>query len=342
MLKTHLGRLNELPRARLVETETPIQAMENLSRRTGGAALYVKRDDLTGTAFGGNKLRQLEYYFGEAQAQSADTILITGAVQSNFMRLAAATACRLNMACHLQLEERVPDPDETYRKSGNVLLDKLLGATLYTYPDGEDEAGADARIGELAEELKSQGKKPYIIPLSPGKPPKGALGYVNGALEILAQIDEQDLAIDEIVVASGSGHTHAGLLFGLRAVDSDLPVRGICVRRAADQQRPRIQDHCAQIAALLAVENPVNDSDIDLNDSFLAPGYGRLGDAAGDALVAAARTEALILDPVYTAKTMAGALARARTLGQGKRILFIHTGGNPALFAYADKLSGLF
>ncbi len=144
-----LGRLDALPRARLAHTPTPLEALPNLSARLGGA-LYVKRDDCTGLAFGGNKVRQLEFYLGEAVAQEADTILITGAVQSNFARLAAAAARKLGMDCHIQLEQRVPKTDPLYRNSGNVLLDRILGATLHSYAHGEDEAGADRRIRDFA------------------------------------------------------------------------------------------------------------------------------------------------------------------------------------------------
>ena len=204
--------------------------MPNLTSHCNGARLFVKRDDNTGLAMGGNKVRQLEYYFGEALVQNADTVLITGAVQSNFVRLAAASARRLGMDIHIQLEERVDKDDVRYRESGNVLLDRMLGATLYSYPDGEDEAGADRRIGEIAEGLRKEGRKPYVIPLSPGHPPLGALGYVVAADELLAQIDERNLAIDEVFVASGSGATHSGLLYGLRALGSDIPVTGVCIR----------------------------------------------------------------------------------------------------------------
>ncbi|MCH8155823.1 MAG: D-cysteine desulfhydrase family protein [Proteobacteria bacterium] len=307
-----LGRLDDLPRARLGHVPTPIEAMPNLGARLGADALYVKRDDCTGLAFGGNKVRQLEFYLGDAVAQAADTILITGAVQSNFARLAAAGARKLGMDCHIQLEERVPKTDPLYRNSGNVLLDRLLGATLHTYPGGEDEAGADAHLREIAAGLEAQGRRPYVIPLAPGHAPLGALGYVDAAREILAQAAAQDLAFDEIVVSSGSGHTHGGLLFGLRALGCPARVTGICVRRPAAAQRPRIESRCREIAELLEAAPVVAEDDVHLTDEFLAPGYGQLNPATVEAIELAARTEALILDPVYTGKTMAGFIQRAR------------------------------
>lgn len=242
-------RLDELPRARLAHLPTPIEEMPNLAAALGGdLRLYVKRDDCTGLAFGGNKIRQLEFYMGEAQAAEADTILITAAVQSNFIRSAAAAARKLGMDCHIQLEERVPRDDATYHQSGNVLIDKLLGATLYSYPDGEDEAGADARIAEIAKGLN---RRPYIIHLAPGHLPLGALGYVDAARELVGQMAESDLAFDEIVVASGSGHTHGGLLLGLRALGCDVPVTRVCVRRAF---HPALfSEHQAEIVLALGI-----------------------------------------------------------------------------------------
>ncbi len=333
-----LGRLGELPRTRLGHAPTPLEPMANLASRLDSGDLYVKRDDCTGLAFGGNKVRQLEFYLGEAVAAEADTILITGAVQSNFVRLAAAAARVLGMDCHVQLEERVPKNDPLYRTNGNVLLDRLLGATIHSYARGEDEAGADARVHEIAAELAGQGRRPYVIPLAPGHKPLGALGYVVAAAELLEQMRALDLTLDEIFVASGSGNTHAGLLFGLRALGCPVPVTGMCVRRAADIQAQRIAGRCRDIADLLDLEPVVGDADIVLEDDFLAPGYGHLNEATLSAIALAARTEALILDPVYTGKTMAGLVRRAGEPGDARRMLFVHTGGAPAIFAYGEVL----
>ena len=335
-----LGCLDQLPRARLGHLPTPLEAMPNLAAGLGfGGALYVKRDDCTGLAFGGNKVRQLEFYLGEATAKGADTVLITGAVQSNFVRTAAAAARRLGMDCHVQLEERVPRSDPEYRNSGNVLLDRMLGATLHSYAQGEDEAGADRRLREIADELRTQGRRPYIVPLAPGHKPLGSLGYVDAAREMLAQLKQQALRIDEIVVASGSGATHAGLLFGLRVLGSSIPVTGICVRRAAGLQRERLAERCREIADLLGVAPAVAEQDIVVTDEFLAPGYGHLNDATVRAIDLAARCEALILDPVYTGKVMAGVIRRAAEAGVERNILFLHTGGTPATFAYSAPLT---
>jgi len=314
--------------------------MLNLARETGAKGLFVKRDDCTGLAFGGNKVRQLEFYLGEALADKADTILITGAVQSNFVRTAAAAASRLGLACHVQLESRVKRADDVYLRSGNVLLDRLFGAQLHYYPDGEDEAGADRQVREIAANVTRAGGTPYVIPLAAGPAPVGALGYVLAAGELLEQLHSERIPIDEIVVASGSGHTHAGLLFGLRAHGSDIAVTGVCVRRDARAQRRRIRARCSEIADLLGMHSPVESSDIVLTDRFLPPGYGQVNPGTLNALSCSARLEGLLLDPVYTGKAMAALIQRA--VASRGSLMFVHTGGIPALFAYEQFLSETF
>lgn len=334
-----LGRLAAIARTRFFEGPTPLEPMPNLTRRCGGARLLVKRDDAMGPAFGGNKVRQLEFYLGAAHERDADCVLITGAVQSNFARLTAAAARKLGMDCHIQLEERVKKSDPGYRNSGNVLLERMLGATLHAFPEGENETGADARLGEIAEDLRRQGRRPYIIPLAPGHPPLGALGYVAAAHELLLQIAAGGLAVDEIVVASGSGNTHAGLLCGLRALGSPIAVRGICVRRDAAAQTPRLRARCRAIAELLEIDPPVNDDDVVLDESFLAPGYGLAGEATWAAILLGARTEGLMLDPTYTGKAMAGFIHRAENTPPEATLVFVHTGGTPAIFAYEQDIA---
>ena len=333
-----LGRLPTLPRVTMTGAPTPLERLDNLSRVNTGAVLWAKRDDMHGLAFGGNKVRQLEYYFGAARAEGADTVLITGAVQSNFCRLTAAFAAKLGMACHIQQEERVPKNDPVYRGSGNVLIERMLGARLHSFPAGEDEAGADAALEALAAKLRAQGRQPYVIHLAPGHPPLGALGYIHCAEEVLEEIAAEGVEIDHIAVPSGSGATHAGFLFGLRALGSALPVTGYCVRRAAGLQKPRIESRCQEIADLLGIANPVTAADVVVNDRFLGPGYGLLNAPTARAIRLAARTEALMLDPVYTGKCMAGALNIAGNLAPDRNVLFLHTGGTPAIFAYAQCL----
>ncbi|WP_171174253.1 D-cysteine desulfhydrase family protein [Ruegeria sp. HKCCD8929] len=326
----------QFPKARLLANRTPLERLDRLSEHFG-LDLWIKRDDLTGLGGGGNKIRQLDYYMGAALADGADTILITGAVQSNYVRSAAAAAARLGMQAILQLEDRVPGMDDTYRTSGNVLLCQILGAEHMFYPEGEDEAGADRALYARAEALRTEGRRPYVIPLGLDAKPLGALGYVDAAREILDQGPE----FDAIVVASGSGATHGGLLYGLRRLGSQVPVHGICVRRAAAAQSERLNVVTTKIAALLGQDNPVTPSDILTWDGALAPGYGRMGAQAREAMTLMARMEGLFLDPVYTAKTFAGVpgLLAEGQLRPGSRVLFVHTGGIPALFAYQNDIA---
>ena len=328
--------LERFPRAVMGHLPTPMEALPNLSAALR-LSLFVKRDDCTGVGFGGNKVRQLEYYLGAAQAAGADVLLITGAVQSNFVRTAAAMGRRLGMECHIQLEERVPDISAVHRTNGNVLLDQLLGATLHSFSEGENEAGADQAIERIADDLRSRGQRPYIIPLGADSKPLGALGYVRAAVEIQTQIQAVG-GIDEIVVGSGSALTHAGLLLGLRLLGDHTPVYGVCVRRTANLQAARVLKRVADTAALLQVTCPVGETDIRLTDAALGPGYGQMTPETISAIELTARTEGLFLDPVYTGKVMAGliGLGQADQLN-GSRVLFLHTGGQPALFGYADQ-----
>lgn len=333
----HPGRMKDLPRVVLWLDPTPLEQQLNLAQHLGAETVLIKRDDCNGLAFGGNKVRQCEYYLGEAVSQKADTLLITGAVQSNFVRTVAAAAAKLGMDCHIQLENRVANDHPDYKKSGNVFLDRLLGATLHTYPDGEDEEGADANLHAIAEGLKASGKNPYIIHLHPSHPPLGAIGYIDAALELVEQFESLEHLPDRIFVPSGSGNTHAGLLFGLRAAGCSIPVIGICVRRNKGLQRPRLESRMEQIAELLECPSPVVAGDIILEDGFLAPGYGVPGGETLSAIGLAAKKEAIILDPVYTGKTMAGLIDHAQN-NPGENLVFIHTGGGPSIFGYTDRM----
>jgi D-cysteine desulfhydrase family pyridoxal phosphate-dependent enzyme len=335
-----LSRLSSFPRVKIAHVPTALEEMPNLTRALGGPELFVKRDDNTGVAFGGNKARQLEYYFGEALEQGADTILITGAVQSNYARMTAAVSARLGMECHIQLEERVSDTDELYRTSGNVLLDRLMGAKIHSYPEGEDERGADLALEKKAEDLRRKGAKPYVIPLGPGHPPLGALGYIEAAAEFLNQLDEKGMKIDDIIIPSGSGLTQGGLLFGLRALGSSIRVTGNCHRRTALFQKERIAQVIKGISELLGIDDPIKEEDIVLYDIAIGPGYGLMDAGTREAILLAAQKEALFCDPVYSGKAMAGmiSLIREGRFRKDSHVLFWHTGGQPAIFAYGSKI----
>lgn len=324
-------------RVDIVRGPTPLNRVPRLSAALG-IDLYIKRDDLAGPTLGGNKARQLEYYFGAAKTAGADTMLITGAVQSNFARLTAAVARAEGMHAVLQLEDRVKGKSPVYHASGNVLLSRLLGAEVMTYPEGEDEAGADAALHVRAEELRAQGRVPYVIHLAKDHPPLGALGYVDAAKEMLLQQPD----IDVFVVASGSGSTHAGLLAGLRGAGSSARVVGSCVRRDGATQHARIGRVIEGLKLLYDGAAKVASTDIETWDGALAPGYGQIGEAAASAMKLMAQTEGLILDPVYTAKSFAAvpALVATGDIPKDARVCFVHTGGLAALFAYEDVISG--
>ena len=334
-----MDSFTDFARAELLSAQTPIEPLARLSE-TLGVDLYVKRDDLAGLPFGGNKSRQLEYYLGAALAQRADTILITGAVQSNFVRTAASAAARLGLQTVVQLETRVSGMDAVYETSGNVLLSQIMGAEFMYYPEGEDEAGADAALRARADALKNEGRRPYVIPLALNIPPLGALGYVRAAHEILAQ----DSGFEYVVVASGSGLTHAGLLAGFKQAGSNATIIGSCVRRAKQIQSDRIATVLDNLATLAGTQLRATRNDIHIWDGALAPGYGHLGPVGTRAMQMMARSEGVMLDPVYTAKAFAAIpeLVSEGTIPKGSRVLFVHTGGLAALFAYQTELQALF
>lgn len=330
------GPIHSHPKTSLLAGPTPLERADRLSEKLD-LDLWIKRDDLAGVSFGGNKSRQLEYYLGAALADKADTILITGAVQSNFVRTAAAAAAKLGMTTIVQLEDRVKTTSERYASSGNVLLAEIMGIEVMRYPEGEDEADADRALRQRAEDLKAEGRRPFVIPLGLGNKPLGALGYMDAATEI---IDQQDGAFDVIITPSGSGLTHGGLLAGLRAAGDQTRVVGGCVRRAADLQTARIATVVGDLQKLVDAPLNVRDGDIEVRDGALAPGYGHLGLVAAKAMRMTAQAEGLFLDPVYASKAFATifALKDEGALKLGARVLFIHTGGLAALFAYEPEI----
>lgn len=333
-----IAGVGAFPRVALAQRPTPLESMPNLSRAVGVKGLFVKRDDCTGLAMGGNKVRQLEFYLGEAVARGASVVLITGAVQSNYARCTAAAAAKLGLRCVIQLEDRVEGMAPEYHLSGNVLLDRLFGAEIRTYPEGEDESGADRSLDALAEELTAQGERPYVIHLSAGHRPLGALGYVEAAEELLEQASGMDVDLGSVVVASGSAQTHAGLLVGLHASGrGEIRVHGICVRRQADAQGKRVLRCARAVEELLGLGGLLGPEDVNVTDRHLGPGYGQPTRESEEAILLAARQEGLLLDPVYTGKALAGMLSLARAGAfEGRSALFLHTGGTPALFGYGS------
>jgi len=326
--------LSKFPRLRIGHLPTPLEPMDNLSRHLGGPRIWVKRDDCTGLSTGGNKTRKLEFLMAEALARKADTIITQGATQSNHARQTAAVAARLGMDCHILLEDRTGMDDAAYTLNGNVLLDRLHGATVARRPGGAD---MNAEMEALAESLRRQGRKPYVIP-GGGSNPVGALGYVNAALELLVQANDMGLRIDRLVHATGSAGTQAGLVAGLRATNSGIPVLGIGVRAPRERQEASVFDLACRTAELIGAPGAVARADVAANCDYVGEGYGLPTPAMVEAVTLLARQEGLLLDPVYSGKGMAGLidLVRKGELAGDENIVFLHTGGSAALFGYPD------
>ncbi len=330
----HLARF---PRRRYTPFATPIEKLSHLTRHLGGPEIYIKRDDLLGLAAGGNKTRKLEFLVADALAQGADTLITVGAVQSNHCRLTLAAAVREGLKCRLVLEQRVPGSYDA-KASGNNFLFDLLGVESVTVVDaGADLAGA---MQAIAAELKAQERKGYVIP-GGGSNALGALGYVACAEELLAQTFEQGLKLDHIVVASGSAGTHAGLLTGLVGNNARIPVTGINVRRPRAEQEGNVHKLALDVAKLLDVAPPAREA-VTALDEWVGPGYSLPTPGMIEAVRLIARLEGVLLDPVYTGKAMAGLidLVRRGAFKKGENVLFLHTGGSPALYAYQRTLQG--
>lgn len=327
--------LARFPRVRLGHLPTPLEPMENLSRHLGGPKLWMKRDDATGLSTGGNKTRKLEYLMADALAQGADVVITQGATQSNHARQTAAAAAKLNLACHILLEDRTGYTDPAYTRSGNVLMDKLHGATVSRRPGGAD---MQAEMEALAAELRASGKRPYVIP-GGGSNPVGALGYVGAALELVAQASELGLRIDHVVHATGSAGTQAGLVAGLVGLNSGIPVLGIGVRAPREKQEANVLALAQRTAAHLGLpEGTVRAEHVVANCDYVGQGYGIPTAGMVEAVKLLAEKEGILLDPVYSGKGMAGLID---LIGQGRfgaeeNVVFIHTGGQVGLFGYPE------
>jgi L-cysteate sulfo-lyase len=326
--------LARFPRVRLGHGPTPLEPMENLTRRLGGPRLWIKRDDCTGLSTGGNKTRKLEYLMADALAQGADTVVTQGATQSNHARQTAAACAKLGLACRILLEDRTGYTDEAYRMSGNVLMDKLHGATVERRPGGADMA---AEMEAAAERLRGEGRRPYVIP-GGGSNPVGALGYVTAALELVNQAAEMGLRIDHLVHATGSAGTQAGLVTGLVALNSGIPVLGIGVRVPREKQEANVLALAQRTAEHLGLPGIVRAEHVVANCDYVGQGYGIPTQGMVDAVRLVAETEGVLLDPVYSGKGMAGLtdLVRKGFFPKGSNVVFLHTGGQAGLFGYPD------
>jgi L-cysteate sulfo-lyase len=332
-MQVEIPGLADYRRFDLMDGKTPIQRLSRLSDELGDVNIFVKRDDLMGLGGGGNKLRKLEYLIGEAIAQGADTVITVGARQSNHARLTAAAAARAGLKCELVLTRTVPRTDDAYANNGNVLLDELLGAQIHDLAGSDDAMSFAAR---RAEELQASGRCVYVAPLG-GSSPIGCLGYTACAAEIEAQAVELNVQFDEIVVPHGSGGTHSGLVAGFVALGRAASyVRAHAVLAPDEKARAVSLEKSIATLRLLGNEAPLTASHLNIDDTHLGDGYGQPTDSMRDALRALARTEGLLLDPVYSGKAFAGLLhdIRSGRYRAGQNVLFVMTGGLPGLFAY--------
>lgn len=309
---------------------TPIEPLERLSKYLGGPELWIKRDDQSGLATGGNKTRKLEFLVADAVAHGADHLVTTGAPQSNHARQTAAAAARLGLGCSLVL--RGPKPD-TF--TGNLLLDELLGAHVYW----SDTRDCTEPIGRVMAELRAIGRHPYLIPLG-GSNVIGATGYVLAMQELMEQISAAHLNFDFIVFASSSGGTQAGVALGARAFGYRGSVLGISVDHPADSLKTQVAALATATATHLGLDALSVAEMVNVNDDYLGDGYAQVGETEREAIKIMAQVEGILLDPVYTGRAFGGLidLIRWGAFTRGQRVLFWHTGGTAALPAFADRL----
>lgn len=332
-------KLTEFPRVRITHGPTPLEFMPRLTQALGGPNLYIKRDDCTGLATGGNKTRKLEFLIADALKHEADTIITQGATQSNHARQTVAIAAKMGLKCEILLEDRTGSKEDNYKHSGNVFLDHLYGADVQELPGGTD---MNAAMADLAETLRGKGRKPYIIP-GGGSNPIGALGYVVCALEMVDQFNTRGLDVSCVVHATGSAGTQAGLVVGLEGSRSRIPVLGIGVRAPKEAQETSVYNLANKTAELLGVPGAVARESVRANCDYVGTGYGIPTSGMVEAVTMMARLEGILLDPVYSGKGMAGLidLCRKGHFKKGDNVVFVHTGGSVALFGYMNAFEGL-
>jgi D-cysteine desulfhydrase family pyridoxal phosphate-dependent enzyme len=328
--------LHSIPRVPLAYLPTPLDEAAALSAALGGPRILIKRDDLTGLALGGNKVRKLEFLLADALAQGADTVITTGAVDSNHCRLTAAAATRLGLRCVLLLGSMTDQPPI----QGNLLLDLLFGAEVHFY-DARPGLAGNRILPRLVEYVRDRGDRPYAF-ASGGSVGRGAIGYALMYEELIGQFDERGIGATSIVFASGSSGTHAGLLLGAALYGQRAGITAINVDEPTnDELEARTRSVYAEGAALLGLPPDQPMPSLDLRAGYVGAGYGVLSEDAAHAIALLARTEGIILDPVYTSKAMAGLidLIRRREFDPGHTVIFVHTGGAPGLFTQADSVA---
>lgn len=333
--KVH-ARLATFPRFPLAQIPTPLEPLDRLSKEVGGPRIWVKRDDCTGLALGGNKARKLEYLVGDALSQGCDTLISAGALQSNHARQVAAAAARAGLRCVLVLTDSVSGRDASYLEVGNAQIDRVLGAEIHIVPGHQESAPVCAAI---AEESRKAGGKPYVIPIG-GSNGTGTLGYIQAFSEIQSQMAEMKESFDLLTLASGSGGTQAGLMLGARLCSWPGRIVGMSVGAPSDGVIARINRAGYLAAQLLDAQSLVNeDWQPEVQDDTRGPAYGIPDSSTLEAIEQTAKLEGLLLDPVYSGKGMAGLIAACRS-GQFdnsiRNVVFLHTGGTAALSAYAE------
>lgn len=327
---------SNIPKLSLAQAPTPIDHLPRLGELLGTRHLWVKRDDCTGLGLGGNKTRKLEYLLAEALETGADTVLTVGGLQSNHARQTAAAAARLGLNCELILEPVNGAPESLYQHSGNVLLNRLFGATLTLAKPGQD--GIEL-MHQRAEALAGEGYTPYCIPVG-GSNTTGALGYVQCAREIADWQYQQDTEFDHIILATGSAGTQAGLLAGAALFDLSAQIQGFCVSRTSEDQADLVVSLTRPLFDRLGLPHETLAERVYTDGRYVGPGYGIATEGMTHAVRVTAETEGLLLDPVYTGKAMHGLFDSYQngTFGPDDKVLFIHTGGAPALFGYETAL----
>jgi D-cysteine desulfhydrase family pyridoxal phosphate-dependent enzyme len=336
-----------LPRVPLATLPTPLTEARGLREALGGPArcprILLKRDDLTGLALGGNKARKLEFLIGDARQLNATTVVTTGAVQSNHARMTAAAARAAGLGVSLVLTTQEEQPP----RQGNFLLDHLFGADIHLIPAGPDPKLAvapdeEARVAEVLDNLRARGERPYLIPVG-GSSGVGALGYVTGTRELVDQLAAEGVAATRLYYASGSRGTQAGLELGWRLFSPSYQLFGIAVSGGEDEKRQRAARVATEAAALIGADVTVRASELSTSQDHIGDGYGIPTAGGLEAIRLLATCDGILLDPTYTAKAMAALIAdvRAGAVAPDETIVFLHTGGVPALFAHAAALESL-
>jgi L-cysteate sulfo-lyase len=318
-------RFDEIPRVKLAVLPTPLEPLNNLSKKLGGPQLFIKRDDMTGLATGGNKTRILEFILGDALSLGAD-IIVTGAnPQSNFVRQTTAATRKLGLDLLLVISDEKPR-----EVSGNLLLTTIMGPEIRFVGGHESDLGP--KMEKVAQELRESGRKPYVIHKF-GSVPKGAVAYVNAFMELESQVKQQGLGENKVVVSSAAG-TYGGLCLGAMAMKSDIEVTGIAISERSDNWEQTLTELIKGTADHLGLDIGFGPGDINVNTDYIGGGYAVPTEGMVEAIKLVARTEGVLLDPIYTGKGMAGLidLIRKGVFTEDDKVVFWHTGGVPSLF----------